>query len=99
LAPDVTKGPSNTNTSRSGLPPANNVTTFTYELGDLNKVKDPLNRETQRILDAAGQLRNVTNPLGQQTRYTLDALNSNRLHCDQFCDQTRLEWKGKDGKG
>jgi hypothetical protein len=28
------------------------VTTFTYEVGDLVKVKDPLNRETQRILDA-----------------------------------------------
>ena len=44
--------------------PLSNVTTFTYELGDLIKVKDPLNRETQRILDAAGRLRNVTNPLG-----------------------------------
>jgi RHS repeat-associated protein len=52
-----------------------NVTTFTYELGDLIKVKDPLNRETQRILDAAGRLRNVTNPLGQKTLYTPDALD------------------------
>jgi YD repeat-containing protein len=34
--------------------PLNNVTTLTYELGDLVKVKDPLNRETQRMLDAAG---------------------------------------------
>ncbi len=34
--------------------PLNNITTFTYELGDLVKVKDPLGRETQRILDAAG---------------------------------------------
>jgi RHS repeat-associated protein len=53
----------------------NNITTFTYELGDLVKIKDPLNRETQRILDAAGRLRNVTNPLGQKTLYTPDALD------------------------
>jgi RHS repeat-associated protein len=51
------------------------VTTFTYEVGDLVKVKDPLNRETQRILDAAGRLRNVTNPLGQKTLFTPDALD------------------------
>ncbi|OQW62895.1 MAG: hypothetical protein BVN28_04890 [Nitrospira sp. ST-bin4] len=55
--------------------PLNNVTTFTYEVGDLVKVKDPLNRETQRILDAAGRLRNLTNPLGQQTLYQPDALD------------------------
>ncbi len=55
--------------------PLSNVTTFTYELGDLITVKDPLNRETQRILDAAGRLRNVTNPLGQKTLYTPDALD------------------------
>lgn len=53
----------------------NNITTFTYELGDLVKIKDPLNRETQRILDAAGRLRNVTNPLGQKILYTPDALD------------------------
>jgi RHS repeat-associated protein len=47
----------------------------TYEVGDLVKVKDPLNRETQRILDAAGRLRTVTNPLGQKTLYTPDALD------------------------
>jgi YD repeat-containing protein len=50
--------------------PLNNITTFTYEVGDLVKVKDPLNRETQRILDAAGRLRNITNPFGQKTLYT-----------------------------
>lgn len=55
--------------------PLNNITTFTYELSDLVKIKDPLNRETQRILDAAGRLRNVTNPLGQKTLYTPDALD------------------------
>ena len=55
--------------------PLSNVTTFTYELGDLITVKDPLNRETQRILDAAGRLRNLTNPLGQKTLYTPDALD------------------------
>lgn len=55
--------------------PLNNITTFTYEVGDLVKIKDPLNRETQRILDAAGRLRNVTNPLGQKTLYTPDALD------------------------
>ena len=55
--------------------PLNNTTTFTYEVGDLVKVKDPLNRETQRILDAAGRLRNITNPLGQKTLYTPDALD------------------------
>lgn len=55
--------------------PLNNITTFTYEVGDLVKIKDPLNRETQRILDAAGRLRNVTNPLGQKTLYQPDALD------------------------
>jgi RHS repeat-associated protein len=55
--------------------PLSNVMTFTYALGDLIKVNDPLNRETQRILDAAGRLRNVTNPLGQTTLYTPDALD------------------------
>lgn len=55
--------------------PLNNITTLTYELGDLVKVKDPSNRETQRILDAAGRLRNVTNPLGQKTLNTPDALD------------------------
>lgn len=33
--------------------PLNNITTFTYALGDLISVKDPLNRETKRMLDAA----------------------------------------------
>jgi RHS repeat-associated protein len=55
--------------------PLNNITTFTYELGDLIKVKDPLNRETQRMLDAAGRLRSIVNPLGQKTVYTPDALD------------------------
>jgi YD repeat-containing protein len=55
--------------------PLNNITTLTYEVGDLVKVKDPLNRETQRVLDAAGRLRNITNPLGQKTVYTPDALD------------------------
>ncbi|MDH5642128.1 MAG: RHS repeat protein, partial [Nitrospira sp.] len=39
------------------------------------KVKDPLNRETQRMLDVAGRLRSLLNPLGQQTLYTPDALD------------------------
>lgn len=55
--------------------PLNNTTTFTYELGDLISVKDPLNRETKRMLDAAGRLRSVVNPLGQKTLYTPDALD------------------------
>ena len=55
--------------------PLNNTTTFTYELGDLIKVKDPLNRETKRMLDAAGRLRSLINPLGQKTIYTPDALD------------------------
>jgi YD repeat-containing protein len=38
-------------------------------------VKDPLNRETKRILDAAGRLRSLINPLGQKTIYTPDALD------------------------
>lgn len=46
--------------------PLSNVTTLTYEAGDLIKVKDPLNRETKRVLDAAGCLRNVTNPPGAE---------------------------------
>jgi YD repeat-containing protein len=37
--------------------PLSNVTTFTYQVDDLVKVQDPLNRETRRILDAAGRLR------------------------------------------
>jgi RHS repeat-associated protein len=55
--------------------PLNNTTTFTYELGDLISVKDPLNRETKRMLDAAGRLRSLINPLGQKTIYTPDALD------------------------
>jgi RHS repeat-associated protein len=55
--------------------PLNNITTFTYELGDLISVKDPLNRETKRMLDAAGRLRSIINPLGQKTVYTPDALD------------------------
>ena len=55
--------------------PLNNITTFAYELGDLIAVKDPLNRETKRMLDAAGRLRSVINPLGQKTVYTPDALD------------------------
>lgn len=43
------------------------ISTFTYELGDLISVKDPLNRETKRIQDAAGRLRSIINPLGQKT--------------------------------
>jgi len=50
--------------------PLNNITTFTYELGDLISVKDPLNRETKRMLDAAGRSRSIINPLGQKTVYT-----------------------------
>ena len=55
--------------------PLSNQTTFTYQLGDLVKVRDPLNRETQRMLDAAGRLRSLINPLGQKTIYTPDALD------------------------
>ncbi|UVT15741.1 MAG: RHS repeat protein [Nitrospira sp.] len=55
--------------------PLNHTTTFTYELGDLISVKDPLNRETKRMLDAAGRLRSLINPLGQKTVYTPDALD------------------------
>ena len=55
--------------------PLNNITTFTYELGDLIAVKDPMNRETKRMLDAAGRLRSLINPLGQKTIYTPDALD------------------------
>ncbi len=55
--------------------PLNNTTTFTYELGDLISVKDPLNRETKRMLDAAGRLRSLINPLGQKTVYQPDALD------------------------
>jgi hypothetical protein len=42
------------------------TTTFTYDLGDLIKVKDPLNRETQRILDAAGRCVTSQTPLGRR---------------------------------
>jgi RHS repeat-associated protein len=55
--------------------PLGNITTFTYELGDLISVKDPLNRETKRMFDAAGRLRSIINPLGQKTVYTPDALD------------------------
>ncbi len=55
--------------------PLNNITTFTYELGDLIAGKDPLNRTTTRMLDAAGRLRSLINPLGQKTVYTPDALD------------------------
>jgi len=50
-------------------------TTLTYELGDLISVKDPLNRETKHMLDAAGRLRSIINPLGQKTGYQPDALD------------------------
>ncbi len=33
--------------------PLNNITTFTYELGDLISVKDPLNRTSTRIVPSA----------------------------------------------
>jgi hypothetical protein len=45
----------------------NKTTALTYELGDLTKVKDPLNRETHRMLDAARRLCSVINPIGQKT--------------------------------
>jgi len=45
--------------------PLNNITTFTYNLGDLISVKDPLNRERKRMLDAAGRLRSVIILLGR----------------------------------
>jgi len=46
--------------------PLNNITTFTYELGDLISVKDPLNRETKRMLDAAGRLRSMIKSPGAE---------------------------------
>ena len=49
--------------------PLNNQTTFTYQLGDLVKVKDPLNRETQRMLDAAGRLRSLITRSGKRHLY------------------------------
>ncbi|TKB63406.1 MAG: hypothetical protein E8D48_03805 [Nitrospira sp.] len=55
-------GPLNITVNTQGQPitikdPLNNQTTFTYELGDLIAVKDLLNRETKRMLDAArGQI-------------------------------------------
>ncbi|KAF4516168.1 hypothetical protein B566_EDAN000406 [Ephemera danica] len=55
--------------------PLSNVTTFTYEQGDLVKVTDALNRESKRFIDIAGRLRSVTNPLGQRTLYAVDALD------------------------
>jgi hypothetical protein len=36
--------------------PLNNTTSFTYDLGDLVRIIDLLNRETTRMLDAAGRL-------------------------------------------
>jgi YD repeat-containing protein len=46
--------------------PLNNITTFTYELGDLISVKDPLNRERKRMLDAAGRLRSMIKSPGAE---------------------------------
>lgn len=46
--------------------PLNNITTFTYELGDLIAVKDLLNREIKRSLDAAGRFRSIIKPFGQK---------------------------------
>jgi YD repeat-containing protein len=40
-----------------------------------SRSKTPLNRTTQRILDAAGRLRIITNPHGQKTLYSPDALD------------------------
>jgi RHS repeat-associated protein len=67
-----------------------NFTTFTYELGDLISVKDPLNRETKRMLDAAGRLRSVINPLGQKTVYTPDALDRITLLTDAINGVTQF---------
>ena len=71
------------------------TTTFTYDLGDLAKVKDPLNRETCHILDAAGRLRNITNPLGQQTVYTPDVLDRITQLTDAINWSTTYPWTGR----
>jgi len=34
--------------------------------GQALMIKDPLNRETKRMLDSAGRLRSIINPLGQK---------------------------------
>ena len=70
--------------------PLNNTTTFTYELGDLISVKDPLNRETKRMLDAAGRLRSLINPLRQKTVYTPDALDRITLLTDALNGVTQF---------
>lgn len=58
--------------------------------------KDPLNRETQRILDAAGRLRNVTNPLGQKTLYTPYCARYYHPRLQRFIAEDPLEFDGGD---
>ena len=44
--------------------PLGNTTQFTYNLGGLVAVADPLGRTTNRFLDAAGRLLVLTNHVG-----------------------------------
>ncbi|HEV8441136.1 MAG TPA: RHS repeat-associated core domain-containing protein [Methylomirabilota bacterium] len=51
------------------------TTRFTYDLGDLVAVTDPLGHTITRFTDDGGRLVSLTNPLGQRSHIEYDALN------------------------
>jgi RHS repeat-associated protein len=54
---------------------AGHTTTYTYDLGDLTAVTDPLGRTTQAFLDTLGRPLAITDPLGRRQRYAYDDLD------------------------
>lgn len=54
---------------------AGHTTTYTYDLGDLAAVTDPLGRTTQAFLDTLGRPVAITDPLGRRQRYAYDNLD------------------------
>lgn len=74
--------------------PLNQVTQFSYDLGDLVSITDPLNRTTTRYTDGLGRMLALTDPLSRRTRYDYDALDRVTQITDALNNLTQLAYDG-----
>jgi YD repeat-containing protein len=70
------------------------TTSFTYDVGDVASITNPLGRVTTRFSDAVGRLLRVTNPLGHRTTYEYDALNATTKIIDALGGETTFTYDG-----
>jgi RHS repeat-associated protein len=74
--------------------PLSHQTQFSYLAGDLQSIRDPLNRTTSRFTDALGRLVSATNPAGETTRFSYNALNQVLTSTDPLGGVTSYTYDG-----